>query len=237
MTSLTDPAPVATPHRARHRAAYILSVLLVAAVLLAGLTVVARAAAPDLIDVGATLWLQSWRSPVLLDLMYAVSWPGFAPQSWLVPVAIALVVAWRLRPRDGLWIVGSLIGTPIDLLVKQVVHRPRPSSDLVQVFAQLNDYSFPSGHVVEYTTLFGFCFFLLYALARPSGWRTALLVGCALLIALIGPSRMYLGQHWLSDVLGGYALGTLVLVPYCWAYSRWELAPRDRLSHRPRPGR
>ena len=42
-------------------------------------------------------------------------------------------------------------------------------------------------------------------------------------LVLVGPSRIYLGQHWPSDVLGGYALSVLLLVPYCWAYANWRL--------------
>ena len=57
------------------------------------------------------------------------------------------------------------------------------------------------------------------------------LVLLALPIVLVGPSRLYLGQHWLSDVLGGYAVATLLLVPYCWAYTRWRSArPRSERS-------
>jgi membrane-associated phospholipid phosphatase len=47
-------------------------------------------------------------------------------------------------------------------------------------------------------------------------------------IVLVGPSRLYLGQHWLSDVLGGYALAVLFLVPYCWAYAKWRLENAKR---------
>ena len=122
---------------------------------------------------------------------------------------------------EALWILGAQVSILITLILKGVVHRPRPLADLVHVTAPLTDPSFPSGHVVQYATLFGFTFFLVYVLARPSVQRTILLVLLALPIALVGPSRLYLGQHWLSDVLGGYAVATLLLVPYCWAYTRW----------------
>jgi membrane-associated phospholipid phosphatase len=97
--------------------------------------------------------------------------------------------------------------------LKDIVHQARPLPDLVGVFAPLSDPSFPSGHVVQYTTLFGVAFFLVYVLAEPCARGTVALVLLALPIALIGPSRLYLGQHWLSDVLGGYAEAALLLVP------------------------
>jgi undecaprenyl-diphosphatase len=78
--------------------------------------------------------------------------------------------------------------------------------------------------------LFGFTFFLLYVLARRSALRTIGLVLLTVPIALVGPSRLYLGQHWLSDVLGGYAVAALLLLPMCWAYTRWRLARLVRLT-------
>jgi undecaprenyl-diphosphatase len=218
-TALTTP-----PARARQRAAYLVAPLLVAALALALLTVVARQAAPDLLDVAVTHWLQRWREPWLTPFMYAVSWPGYGVQGALLSLAVALPFALVGLRREALWTVGTLIVGAVNALVKLPIARPRPSSDLVEVFFPMSDYSFPSGHTAQYTALFGFAFFLVYVLARRSAWRTALLALLALPIVLIGISRMYLGQHWLSDVLGGYALGTFFLVPYGRAYSRWRLA-------------
>jgi len=72
----------------------------------------------------------------------------------------------------------------------------------------------------------------VYVLAQPSARRTIALVLLAIPIVLVGPSRLYLGQHWLSDVLGGYAVAAMLLVPYCWAYTKWRLdATRRRFKH------
>jgi membrane-associated phospholipid phosphatase len=120
-------------------------------------------------------------------------------------------------------------------LVKQMVGRPRPSADLVTVFKNLNDYSFPSGHVMFYIGFFGFLWFLAYILFKHSFRRTLFLVFLASLVALIGVSRSYLGQHWASDVLGAYLLGSLTLVVniliYRWGKKRFfvhqPVAPPD----------
>jgi undecaprenyl-diphosphatase len=239
---LTDPvrAPggtdlTTTPPRARRRAAYALAPMLLAGLLLVVLTILTRQATPILLDVAATHWLQSWHEPWLTPLMYAVSWPGYGPQAALLPFAVALPFALSRLWRESLWVVSTVIVAPANALLKLPVARPRPTDDIVQVFAHMSDYSFPSGHTSQYTVLFGFAGFLVYVLLRRSAWRTTLLVLLVLPIALIGISRMYLGQHWLSDVVGGYALGTLVLVPYCWTYTRLRLSPpglssRDRVQ-------
>jgi len=128
-------------------------------------------------------------------------------------------------------VLSTQVASVVAVELKNVVHRARPSPELVRVFRPLDSPSFPSGHVVQYTVLFGFTFFLVYVLARRSSKRTLALVLLAAPIILIGLSRMYLGQHWLSDVLGGYAVAAMMLIPWCWAYTKWRLAAtRDRFS-------
>jgi membrane-associated phospholipid phosphatase len=219
-----------TPRSARRRAAYLIAPMLAAAIVLALLAILARQAAPLLLDVTVTHWLQRWQAPWLTPLMYAFSWPGYGPQAALLPLVVALPFILVGLRREALWILGTLLVAGINALVKLAIARPRPSADLVEVFSAMSDYSFPSGHTSQYTAVFGFAFFLVYVLARRSAWRTALVALLALPIVLIGISRMYLGQHWLSDVLGGYALGTLFLVPYCWVYARSRLATGDRVQ-------
>jgi membrane-associated phospholipid phosphatase len=227
--SVTQPPPEAPTGVIEWRTRNVLAILVVAGFVLAGLTLVASQTGPNAIDLDATLWLQRVNLPGFDALMYAVSWPGFAPQAWVMPVVVAGVFAVRGLRIEALWILGAQVSTLITIVLKEVVHRPRPSPNLVHVIAPLTDPSFPSGHVVQYSTLFGFAFFLVYALTRPSVQRTIVLVLLALPIALVGPSRLYLGQHWLSDVLGGYAVATLLMVPYFWAYTRWLSHHRRQL--------
>jgi undecaprenyl-diphosphatase len=221
LDAVTQPPPEAPTFVVEWRTRHVVTVLVVAGLVLAGLTLVASQTGPNAIDLDATLWLQRISLPGFESLMSVVSWVGFAPQAWAMPVILAGVVGLRGLRWEALWILVTQVSTLLTLVLKQTVHRPRPSPDLVHVTAPLTDPSFPSGHVVQYGTLFGFMFFLVYVLARPSVQRRTLLVLLAVPIVLVGPSRLYLGQHWLSDVLGGYAVATLLLVPYCWAYTSW----------------
>ena len=134
-----------------------------------------------------------------------------------------LVVPLRERPemgdgraaRSACWAVRRW-----DSALKSLIDRPRPSADLVNVINQLKDYSFPSGHVLFFTTFFGFLLFLAYTLLKPSWWRMVLLVMLVGMVALIGPSRIYEGQHWASDVVGAYLLGSVWLALSVLIY-RW----------------
>jgi undecaprenyl-diphosphatase len=65
--------------------------------------------------------------------------------------------------------------------------------------------------VLFYSTFFGFVLFLAYTLLKNSWWRTGLLILLVGMIALIGPSRIYVGQHWASDVIAAYLLGSVWL--------------------------
>jgi undecaprenyl-diphosphatase len=84
-------------------------------------------------------------------------------------------------------------------------------------------HSFPSGHTLFYVTFFGFIGYAAYALMRPGRARTALIWSCAALIVLIGPSRIWLGHHWASDVLASYALGLAYLILLVRLYSHVRL--------------
>src|SRR5712664_3890169 len=206
--------------------------MLGAGVVLVGLTLVAQAD-PNAVDLGATRWVQQFNNAAFAALMYWVSWFGYAPQNLIMPLVLAAPFAVRRLWTEALWVLGSQFSALVVLVLKEVVHRARPSAELVGVLTPLTDPSFPSGHVVQYTTLFGVTFFLVYVLVPRSMLRTAALILLAIPILLVGLSRLYLGQHWLSDVLGGYAVAVLLLVPYCWAYARWRLERRSTtLEHR-----
>jgi membrane-associated phospholipid phosphatase len=218
----------ASPTIVAWRARHLVGITLTAGFVLLGLTFLAEQGSPNSVDLTVTLWLQSFNAPWFATLMYAVSWPGFPPENWLLPLVVAAPFAARRLWVEALWLLGTPLASAIVSVLKQLVDRPRPSHDLVGVLAPLSDPSFPSGHVVQYTAIFGGAFFLVYVLAQRSARRTSMLVALAVPILLVGPSRLYLGQHWLSDVLGGYAVAVLFLVPYCWAYARWRSARRMR---------
>ena len=92
--------------------------------------------------------------------------------------------------------------------IKRLINRPRPKPLLVRVKRQSRGKSFPSGHVASSINFWGWLF--TTALVRKEmnrGIRKALLSFSLPIIALIGPSRVYLGDHWATDVLGGYLFG------------------------------
>jgi undecaprenyl-diphosphatase len=165
------------------------------------------------IDLQITRAIQAIDSPIFAVLMRLISWPGFLPQSVLIILLIAFTLyMYRLRWESVLSLLTALISGVTNQSVKYMIQRPRPASDLVDVFETLASYSFPSGHVMFYVTFFGFVWYVIYTVLKRSVQRSLLLTFFGAFIILVGVSRIYLGQHWASDVLGAYLLGSLILV-------------------------
>lgn len=173
------------------------------------------------LDVQITRALQSINSPLFAAAMNWISWLGFPPQSLVLSAIIVLIIYFLgLQWEAVAAAVAALLPPIVNVTVKDLIRRPRPTVNLVHVFGILNSYSFPSGHVMFYVGFFGFIWFLGFTTLKPSWGRTVLLIFFGSLIALIGVSRIYLGQHWASDVLGAYLLGGLTLVAIVQFY-RW----------------
>jgi membrane-associated phospholipid phosphatase len=143
------------------------------------------------------------------ELLIWVSVPGFPPWNWAVPTATVLLLALVRRFWDAAFMALASLGGLTAGLVKIVLDRPRPPTEVARpVGAELHGLSFPSGHVTEYVTVFGFIFYLAYTLLPPGSLvRWMVLFVSASMVLLVGPSRIYMGQHWASDSLAGYALG------------------------------
>ena len=173
------------------------------------------------LDLQVTLAIQSIDSPLFAGLMSLISWPGFLPQSILIVVLIAFTLhIYGLRWEAVTSLLAAAASGVSNELAKSLIQRPRPSGDLVNVFEILTTFSFPSGHVMYYTIVFGFVGYLAYTLLKRSVKRSLVLGVSGTFIALVGMSRIYLGQHWASDVLGAYLLGGLILAGIILFY-RW----------------
>jgi MYXO-CTERM domain-containing protein len=175
-------------------------------------------------DVRATLALQTLPVPGLLAFMRAVSTFGDSWHGWALTALAMLAFALRRRRTEMFALLFSVAGGElVNRLVKWLVGRPRPSAPLVRVSAHWARESFPSGHVTFYVCFFGFLFFVAYGvLKKRTATRRAALVVSALPVTLIGASRVYLGAHWTSDVLGAYLLSGLWLAFTLHLYRKWK---------------
>ncbi len=205
----------------RYREWFLRAYLLLAAIAFIWLAFSARSADGFSVDWMVTRALQGFH-PIWFDaLMRAVSLLGYNPQASVLYSLIVLSLyraswRWEAIVAGG----GVLVAHGFNLATKALVNRPRPPVESVRVVVHLHDPSFPSGHVLTYVVFYGFLWLLCYSLMRPSWTRTALLILLAGLVLLVGPSRVYQGEHWFTDVVGGYLLASIILTAILRVY-RW----------------
>jgi undecaprenyl-diphosphatase len=128
--------------------------------------------------------------------------------------ALALLLWLRGFRRQAIVLAAGLVILPLlQAGIKEIVDRPRPGPDLVEIRASFSSPSFPSGHVMGSTYLYGFVLYLALSSDLPPAARAYLAGVCGAVIALGGLANVWLGVHWPSDVLGAYAWGSLLLLP------------------------
>jgi undecaprenyl-diphosphatase len=158
------------------------------------------------LDARLALWLHGHMRPGLTWVMLLLAWL----HGIVGTLALALLLGWWLRGRlEPYWLLALAAAVPgglvLNFALKLAFHRARPHfHDPVLI---LPTYSFPSGHALSATVVYGFiaCYVVRHARTRPVRVATVLLA-CAL-VALVAFSRLYLGVHYLSDVLAGIAEG------------------------------
>ncbi len=150
-------------------------------------------------------FVEQQREPWLTTAMFAITWLGSA--TVLVPVALAvgILAAYRIRSRRPIALLALVLvgSTVLVQLIKLLVARPRPDSGLITELG----YSFPSGHTTAATAGWGALALVLCGLVTHRRTQVAICVGAVLVALLVGITRVYLGVHEPTDVLGGWALG------------------------------
>lgn len=161
-------------------------------------------------------FLQSLRTPWVDNAFVAVTELGdsFVNIAMFCTVLLVLLVK-RCYRAAAFWVLVVLGGLLAVQLLKWAIHLPRP----VSIYDRVSAYGFPSGHTTMSVVLYGF---LVILIVRQIGtaWRWGLVSSVVLIAFIIGFSRLYLGAHWLSDVLGGYLIGIIWVTIVGIAYLR-----------------
>lgn len=162
------------------------------------------------IDRATTIWFRTFSSPTLDTIAENITHLG--DTATLVTVAIVSALGFLLfkQTTPALYMALSLICLPINGILKFITARVRPAVSGVQVLVHTAGLSFPSGHTTGSTVIYGLLGFFLWTLF-PQIPRI-FFIFYPLLILLVGLTRIYLGAHWLSDVVGGWIVGLVCLL-------------------------
>ncbi len=153
-------------------------------------------------------------NPAVNAVMTAISFLG---DGWMPVILVLLAAGWcasRKKWLEAVFVVATLSSGILAGMIKALVGRPRPPGFLLapsDIFQEFNQYAYPSGHVLFFVVFFGFLAFLAW-MHLTGQVRWIIMAICSCLIVLIGPSRVYLGEHWASDVIGSYLIGTFWLI-------------------------
>jgi membrane-associated phospholipid phosphatase len=149
-------------------------------------------------------------SPTLTSVMWAITQLGEAV--FLVTFGI-IVASWLVaekRKRDAVWFGAAAVGAEaVDQILKQLVRRPRPEAFFG--YPQPETYSVPSGHAMVSLCFYFVLGTILAARVRSHRAKLAIRIGAVVVAFLIGLSRVYLGVHYPTDVLGGYLAAVIWL--------------------------
>ncbi|MFP5317989.1 MAG: phosphatase PAP2 family protein [Acidimicrobiia bacterium] len=166
--------------------------------------------------------------PVLLRTFEIISHFG-RPVTLGAVVSVASIFVWRRGQRRlAVFLVVTVVGGGlVDSAVKILVDRPRPVVDhpVITAFGK----SFPSGHAMSSTVTYG-ALLLAFLPVLPGRRRLAAVIVAVVLVLAIGCSRLILGVHFLTDVIGGYVLGLAWLIGATAAFEIWRVERGRRKS-------
>jgi undecaprenyl-diphosphatase len=164
--------------------------------------------------------IQGWPFPgqTLSDLSRAITTTGIVILLGCLLAAGLFVTGER---REALVLLALLfVLSWLQPAIKELIDRPRPTSEMFDIRADITSPSYPAGHVMSPTALNGYAIVLCTTMPWPRLPRIAIAASCAAVLVLAGVVQVWLGVHWPSDVAGGYLWGaSLVLAAIL--LSRW----------------
>lgn len=182
-----------------------------------------------LLDQQVTSWFQQQTEPRLTSAARALSF--FGSVRFLNAASFALAVFLALR-RDWDRVLALALtmlgGGLLNIALKHFFHRQRPV--LENPLVTLTSFGFPSGHTMGATLFYGLIALLVAHSIRGWRWRTTAFLCAILIVALIGLTRIYLGAHYLTDVLGAIAAGSLWLAFVWTAIETFRRRRKHRVS-------
>jgi membrane-associated phospholipid phosphatase len=164
-------------------------------------------------DLEVARWVRGISHPLVTTAMKATSYAGDGMIPVLLVTVAATVCALKRKWAEAVFVVATLSSVMLAGVLKVLVGRHRPPAfelNVCDLVPPVSQYAYPSGHVLFFVVFFGFVAYLSWKFLTGR-IRVFSLILCTALIVVIGPSRVVLGMHWVSDVTGSYIIGTFWL--------------------------
>lgn len=157
------------------------------------------------------LWIHSFANPTLDGIMRFITRFNDPSTVTVIAIAVLAILVWRHYDSEAqIFVIDCLGGVVLSYGLKSVFGKVRP--DLWKSAIEDLSFSYPSGHALGSTVLYGFIAYLVAS--RYPQFSLLIYVGAIFLIGAIGLSRLYLGVHWPTDIIGGYGIG-FVWLTFC----------------------
>lgn len=168
---------------------------------------------PESFDLLVSQEIQEDQNVILDTLMKAFSWLGTVYVAVIMVFVFALVFFIFKYLKEGFFILSCILSGGVSYVLKMLIDRPRPTVDFVRIVEETHYQSFPSGHVLFYTVFFGSLMIIaLYSKILKNSFKILIALVCLSMIVLGAVSRIYLGAHWFTDVIGGFIVGVLFVM-------------------------
>ncbi len=170
-------------------------------------------------DTKILLTIRGWRSPLLDIAMLGITTIGDPLVLLIICSILGIWLSRRNQRSETTTLAIAAVGAiGLNVLLKQLFSRDRPA--LWERVVDVGQYSFPSGHAMVSMVIYGFIGYIFATrYRRQRGWIISLTI---LLIIAIGFSRMYLGVHWPTDIIAGYAAGLVWLIACMYSSKIWH---------------
>ena len=216
----------------RHKGAYFVTALIALVLIVVGINVFVELTETlkteylGAIDSKVTQFVFSFRSPTLTDFFIFVTNVGDVNGYLIILAIMVLVTAFIYKKWKyvGQIFLVLLLATASNMVLKRFIDRARPD---LEHMVTVETLSYPSGHAMSAMAFYGFLIYLLYKLRLNLLVKNILILLVALLILSIGISRIYLGVHFPSDILGGFIAGAIWVLFCILLFNLIELFQKD----------
>ncbi len=172
-------------------------------------------------DISISKFVQQFHHPKLDQVMVWISAFGNVSIAFVSMIITATLFFIFKYKREAILVIAISFTGLITFSLKRLFNRPRPTDEYVTIIESYKNNSFPSGHTLSYVVFFGFIIFLMRQLKNIPGYLRNTITCFACFMFIFGPiSRIYLGAHWCTDILGGVLIGLVYLNVLIFYYKR-----------------